>query len=305
MPKIRYIDRKFSPSVLAQINKANEIILEYARQGFELTLRQLYYQFVARDLLPNTLRSYKNLGSAVNDGRLAGLIDWDHISDITRELRKKPSWENPEGVLAAVAQQYHIDMWENQKYRPEVWIEKDALLGVIERTCRDLSVPYFSCRGYTSQSEMWAGAQRLRGYIKAGQIPVVFHFGDHDPSGKDMTRDIVDRLKLFMGNKIKLERMALNMDQIEKYNPPPNPAKLTDSRSTAYVQEFGDDSWELDALEPKVITGLVRQAVTQLQDKKVWDTDQERLDREKALLAKCSEKWELIAASLERDDDTE
>lgn len=303
MPKICYVKRKFSAASMAQIKKANEIIAEYESQGFALTLRQLYYQFVARDLIPNNIKSYKNLGSVVNDGRLAGLIDWNHITDRTRSLKKRSHWESPADIIDAVARSYHIDMWENQEYRPEVWIEKDALAGVIEDVCEELDVPYFSCRGYTSQSEMWVGAQRIGTWAKKkNQTPVIFHFGDHDPSGKDMTRDIVDRLEMFMGG-VKLERLALNMDQVEKYQPPPNPAKLTDSRANAYVAEFGDDSWELDALEPKVLTALIRKNVDALKDKKVWAEDAERLAEEKGLLAKCSQKWDVIAESLERDDD--
>lgn len=303
MPKICYVERKFSAASKAMIDKANAIIAEYESQGFALTLRQLYYQFVARDLIPNNMKSYKNLGSVVNDGRLAGLIDWSHITDRTRSLKARSHWTDPADIISAVARSYHIDMWENQKYRPEVWIEKDALAGVIEDVCEELDVPYFSCRGYTSQSEMWVGAQRIGAWAKRKkQIPVIFHFGDHDPSGKDMTRDIVDRLQMFMGG-VKLERLALNMDQVDKYGPPPNPAKLTDSRANAYVAEFGDDSWELDALEPKVITDLVRRNVNALKDKKAWAEDEERLETEKALLAKASSKWESIAARLENDDE--
>lgn len=303
MPKICYVERKFSASSRAMIDKANEIIAEYESQGFALTLRQLYYQFVARDLIPNNMKSYKNLGSVVNDGRLAGLIDWNHITDRTRSLKSRSHWDDPADIISAVARSYHIDMWARQQYRPEVWIEKDALAGVIEDVCEELDVPYFSCRGYTSQSEMWVGAQRIATWAKKkSQTPVIFHFGDHDPSGKDMTRDIVDRLELFMGG-VKLERLALNMDQVEKYSPPPNPAKLTDSRASAYVAEFGDDSWELDALEPKVITDLIRRNVNKLKDKKIWAEDEARLNEEKALLGKASKRWDVIAMRLEEDDE--
>jgi len=301
MPKICYVERKFSTSSLLMVRKANEIIAEYAGQGFALTLRQLYYQFVARDIIPNNIKSYKNLGSVVNDGRLAGLIDWDHIQDRTRHLEKNPHWDTPGDVINSAAEGYGIDMWARQKYRPEVWIEKDALVGVIEDVCQRLDVPYFSCRGYTSQSEMWAGGQRIGRWVKSKkQTPVVFHFGDHDPSGKDMTRDIVDRLEMFMGG-VKLERLALNMDQIERYGPPPNPAKTTDSRAAAYIAEFGNESWELDALEPKVITSLIDKSVKALMDKKVWAADEERLEEEKALLRKASEKWDDVVDFLESE----
>lgn len=302
MPKICYVKRRFSAASQAMIDKANAIIAEYESQGFALTLRQLYYQFVARDLIPNNMKSYKNLGSVVNDGRLAGLIDWNHITDRTRSLKKRSHWNNPADIIDAVSRSYHIDMWANQAYRPEVWIEKDALAGVIEGVCEELDVPYFSCRGYTSQSEMWVGAQRIEDWVSRWrQTPVIFHFGDHDPSGKDMTRDIVDRLRLFMGG-VRLERLALNMDQVEKYKPPPNPAKITDSRSNAYIAEFGSESWELDALEPKVLTNLIRRNIDALRNKKTWAQDQKRLEDEKALLGKVSERWDVIVKDLKRGD---
>lgn len=302
MPKICYVKRRFSATSMQMIDMANSIIGEYNNQGFSLTLRQLYYQFVARDLIPNNVKSYKNLGSVVNDGRLAGLIDWSHIQDRTRRLEKNSHWTTPGDIINSAASSYRIDMWARQKYRPEIWIEKDALVGVIEDLCSALDIPYFSCRGYTSQSEMWVGAQRIAEWNKMKQTPVIFHFGDHDPSGKDMTRDIVDRLEMFMGG-VKLERLALNMAQIQKYNPPPNPAKTTDSRAAAYIAEFGDDSWELDALDPKVITGLIRKEVNALKDRAIWDEDEARLMKEKKLLESAAKNWKDIAAKLEPTDD--
>jgi hypothetical protein len=235
MPKIKYKDFKFKPSTMALIVKANEIIAAYSRQGFDLTLRQLYYQFVARDIIPNTQASYKNLGSVVNDARLAGLIDWMTIVDRTRELRALPHWNDPSDIVEACGRQFNLDTWRDQPYRPEVWIEKDALVGVFERVCNELDVPLLSCRGYTSQSEMWAAGQRLLRYRKQKQTPIIFHFGDHDPSGKDMSRDIADRLELFTHNAVEFQRLALNMDQVREYDPPPNPAKITDSRANAYT----------------------------------------------------------------------
>jgi hypothetical protein len=269
VPKIKYRDFNFRMPTLKMIGKANEIIAEYAAQGFDLTLRQLYYQFVSRDLIPNTQKDYKNLGSTVNDARLAGLIDWDAIVDRTRELRRLPHWDAPQDIIESCAGQFNIDRWKGQPYRPEVWIEKDALVGVFERACRELDVPLLSCRGYTSQSEMWGASQRMLRYSRQSQAAIVFHFGDHDPSGKDMSRDITDRLELFTDGQLKLERLALNMDQVKKYKPPPNPAKVTDSRATGYIAEFGRQSWELDALEPKVLEELVRLAIGGIVDKKM------------------------------------
>jgi hypothetical protein len=298
MPKIKYQEIKLQPASLKLVDQCNAIIADYASQGFTLTLRQLYYQLVSRDIIPNRQTEYKRLGSIVNDGRLAGLIDWDAIEDRTRNLRTLSHWSDPASIVSACAAQYHVDMWSNQKFRPEVWIEKDALVGVIEGVCEDLDVPFFSCRGYTSQSEMWAGAMRLERHNSYGQTPVIFHLGDHDPSGRDMTRDIIDRMHLFMGGT-RLERLALNMDQIEKYEPPPNPAKTTDSRYAGYIAEFGAESWELDALEPRVIADLIRTAVTGLMDQDAWEEkDKERADG-RAKLQHVADRWHEIVEDFE------
>lgn len=266
---IQYISRRFSGESAKRIGQANEIIEEYKAQGYELTLRQLYYQFVARDLIANTMREYKNLGSIINDARLAGLVSWEAIVDRTRNLQSNSHWDSPSDIVDACVENYRTDKWKDQAHRVEVWIEKDALIGVIERACTELDVPYFSCRGYTSQSEMHEAALRIKIYEREGYSPALIHLGDHDPSGKDMSRDIQDRLALF-GSSVEVDRIALNMDQIRKYKPPPNPAKITDSRAKNYISEFGKSSWELDALDPKVLDSLIRKKILSYRDELKW-----------------------------------
>lgn len=269
--KIPYIRKRFNASSLKVIESANAIIDEYTADGFELTLRQLYYQFVSRDLIANTQKEYKKLGAIINDARLAGLVSWTAIVDRTRNLEGNSHWNGPSDIVEACAKQFQIDKWADQEHRVEVWIEKDALVGIVERICRQLDVSYFSCRGYTSQSEMWAAAQRLKRYADDhGQTPVIIHLGDHDPSGIDMSRDIADRLELFMGG-MEVNRIALNMNQVRKYSPPPNPAKITDSRATKYIKLHGHESWELDALDPKVLSKLIEKTVLSYRDEDKWD----------------------------------
>ncbi len=281
-----FVEKNFKPASLELIDQANEIITLYQGQGYTLTLRQLYYQFVARDLIDNTMRSYKRLGSVVNDARLAGMMDWEAIEDRTRNLEKNWTFTSPRAAIEQIRKQYYIDMWANQEKRVEVWIEKEALVGVIERVCRELDVPYFACRGYVSQSEQWsAGIRARRRNNKHDQRTVILHFGDHDPSGIDMTRDNHDRLKMFCGYPPPIvERIALNMDQIEQYGPPPNPAKMTDSRFEGYAAQYGEDSWELDALEPRVIEQLIRDHVDNHRDMDLWQEKEDQLDEEETVL---------------------
>jgi len=275
MPKLKYKDLGLNTASRAIIQKANEIIEVYAAQGLDLTLRQLYYQFVSRDILPNTEKSYKSLGDTISNGRLAGLIDWSRIKDRGRHTQRNSHWVSPAEIVEACARQYQVDKWKGQKTRCEVWIEKDALSGVLDACCPELDVPYFACKGYVSQSSIWEAAMRIVTQIKESEEcrkVVILHLGDHDPSGIDMTRDIADRLELLSwGAHIEVKRIALNMDQVRHYNPPPNPAKLTDSRSSDYIEKFGPESWELDALEPNVLIALIRKEVKALMEPRKWD----------------------------------
>jgi hypothetical protein len=297
MPKIEYVPTKFKKNSLAMVKQANAIIEEYAQQGFSLTLRQIYYQFVARGLLANKQSEYKRLGEVINNARLAGLIDWLAIVDRTRYLRELSHWNTPGAIIRAAADSFKLDRWANQEYRPEIWIEKDALVGIIEGICNEFDVPYFSCRGYTSQSEMWVAAQRLRKHTSKGQTPLIFHFGDHDPSGIDMTRDITDRMNMFTGG-IELKRLALNMDQVEEHQPPPNPAKLTDTRATAYIKEFGNESWELDALNPTDLAALIRNEIESLIDYDKWQETEESETKSRDTLNDISENYNRVVEFL-------
>ena len=305
MPRIAYVPREFSDKSLQVIQWANDVCEQYAAMGFGLTLRQLYYQGVSRGLLPNKDTEYKRLGSIINDARLAGLIDWNHLEDRTRNVRELAHWDDPSSILRVVASTFRTDHWANQPFRPIVMIEKDALVGVISAVCEAHDTPYFSCRGYTSQSEMWAMAQRIGGYITNGQAVVILHLGDHDPSGIDMTRDITERLKLFLeydGFDMELERLALNMDQVQQYNPPPNPAKALDSRFLGYVRIYGYESWELDALEPQVLAGLVENAIYAYIDDHYWSEIEQEIQDGRRRLRGLSTNWSQVSRYLDVED---
>lgn len=306
MPKIKYMDCRFHRQSVEIIDKANELITTYRQQGYSLTLRQLYYQFVARDLLPakwadpktgstNNQKSYQKLGNILSDARLAGLIDWEAIEDRTRNVDGNSHWENPSKIIASAAASYQLDKWKGQEYRVEVWVEKDALEGIVSKACRELDIQYLSCRGYTSQTAMWDSGMRLQRYAARGEKPVILHLGDLDPSGVDMSRDIQERLRLFMeefGDDLIFERMALNVPQIKQYNPPPNPAKKTDCRFEKFCQQYGDQSWELDALDPAVIDNLIHEYVAKYRDDTVYRVREELEAEQKETLAKAAKHWQ-------------
>lgn len=309
-PRIAYEEWNPSPKSLAVVMTANEIIDEYRADGYVLTLRQLYYQFVARGLLKNEPRSYKRLGELVAKGRTAGFIDWNAIEDRTRNLTRWRTDDSPEAAIERLRRTFTLEKWKEQPTYVEVWVEKEALAGVFERICSELEVPHFSCRGYVSLSEMWSATQRLTeisttptGEKYPWGTPVtknvvILHFGDHDPSGIDMTRDIEDRTTLFghWDAWIEVHRIALNMDQVEEYDPPPNPAKFSDSRAEDYVDRFGRSSWELDALEPRVLADLVRSHVEELRDEDLWEAAEEREEEARETLKRIAERYDDVSA---------
>jgi len=292
--KIRYQDKSFSYESLAIIREANKICTEYATEGYILTLRQLYYQFVARGYLKNTEANYKRLGNLVNDGRLSGLIDWEHMEDRTRNLRARPHWKSPVDIISTCAKAFHIDLWAGQTARVEVWVEKEALAGIIEQAAKTWDTAWFCCRGFVSQSEMHAAALRLRCYEQNNISTHILYLGDHDPSGIAMSKDIQSRLKLF-GANTEVHRIALNMDQIEELNPPPNPAKTTDSRFKTYLERFGNESWELDALPPETIISLIEDKIKKFVDNDLMDKRTKKKQEGLNLLQKVVDRWDSIA----------
>lgn len=231
----------------------------------------------------------------MNDGRLAGLIDWNSIVDRTRNLRRNSHWDSPRDIILSSAYQYALDKWSNHPNYVEVWVEKDALVGVIGQICSKLDVPYFSCRGYVSQSEMWSAAQRLIAQNPHRESCTILHLGDHDPSGIDMTRDIQERLTMF-GADVHVDRIALTMEQVELYNPPPNPTKLTDARAGGYLETYGEECWELDALDPSVLSKLISTHVSLLRDNELYNRQKEMEDKQKSDLHNIHDYWNNVSA---------
>lgn len=290
-----YIPKNFSAAHEQIISQANDFLDDFEQQGFSVSLRQLYYQFVASvPGFPNTEQSYKRLGGIITNARLAGRISFDSIEDRGRSCYAVGSQPDPNKVLDNLAYRYSEDYWAGQDSYVEVWVEKDALSGVIERPCNRLRVPHMACKGYMSASAAYEAGQRFKDAHDAGKTCVLIHLGDHDPSGIDMTRDNGKRLQMFAESPVKISRIGLNMDQIEKYSPPPNPTKVTDSRAEDYITRFGYTCWELDALSPKVIDRLITDEVNKYIDPDEWSdtTRRERINR--ALIDKIEANKEAV-----------
>jgi hypothetical protein len=215
------------------------------------------------------------------------------IEDRGRETVTVSHWDNPGEIISAAASQFRIDKWATQPYFVQVMVEKDALSGVLEPVCRDLDIPLTANKGYSSSSTMFGIGQNieLRSCRDDKKI-LVLYFGDHDPSGIDMTRDVDERLSMYSeGAHVEVRRLALNWDQIEQWNPPENPAKESDSRFESYAEQFGESSWELDAVEPTALANLVRNEVDSVIDQDAWDEAVEKEQVWRKELAEYAERY--------------
>lgn len=296
MPILAYKKHRFNKRTTDILDKANSIIAEYSSQGLVMSLRQLYYQFVARGLAPNQKQFYKNLSYLLVEARMCGLCDWTAIEDMTRFLRERQHFDDPADAIDWIIDQYGEDLWLDQTKRFEVWIEKDSLIGTIDQVCEDLDVGYFACRGYSSATELWKASQRLIDYPQ--DDVTVIHMGDFDPTGLDATRDIQNKLNIFTGGTVKVKRIALTKAQIRKHRAPPFEAKIKDSRYKAYVAQHGDTCWELDSLPPDKLAGLVRETIEphiiKSRMKKAKEAQEENRERLR-MIGQHQESWGMLA----------
>lgn len=288
--KKKYINWNPRKETRELIEHCNLVISEYQDGGLSLTLRQLYYQLVSRNIIPNSKRSYDGLSVKVTKARRSGMISWYAIEDRTRGVRRVTTWDSPKEIVEIAASNYRTDLWKDQENFVEVWVEKEALSEVVANACNPYRVPYFCCRGYSSDSEAWWASQRTNRRTRKGKTVHILHLGDHDPSGLDMSRDIQARFDLF-GSNINFKRLALNMDQVENFNPPPNPAKLKDARAKEYVKKFGQSSWELDAISPPAIVNMIDREIRKLIDWDLWEESEWEEEEEKAKLKEFAETF--------------
>ncbi len=278
----------FRRTSLHTIQLCNKIIDEYLAAGLRLTLRQLYYQLVTTNAIKNEEKSYKHLSTLVSDARLDGRMDWNAIEDRVRQPRMASEFNDLGELVDAAVASYRLPRWKGQKYYAELWVEKDALAGVLTPLSRQFHVTLMVNRGYSSQTAMYEAGKRFLEH--ADVKPILFYLGDHDPSGEDMVRDIEERLVMFGVKDIDVRKIALTMTQIKKYNPPPNPAKISDPRAKAYIAQHGNSSWEVDALPPKILNALVIKAFTSIIDKPKMDKIKAQEERDKKELRGYVEK---------------
>lgn len=278
MSREHFRDWRPNNKSIVLLHQCEEILQEYS--SYRFTLRQLYYQLVSRNIIPNTDRAYQNLSKLITRARYAGMLDWAAIEDRIRQPVVPTQFENLGELVEAALYSYRLPRWKGQKNYAELWVEKDALASVLRPLANEYHITLMVNRGYSSASAMYEAANRF-GNEDERERRYLFYLGDLDPSGEDMVRDIQDRLDEFLVT-VDVFKIALTMRQVEEYGPPPNPAKITDPRAADFIARYGSTSWEVDALPPDVLQKIIRAALDDVLDRPLMDAviEQEEEDKE-------------------------
>lgn len=226
-----------------------------------MTVRQVFYQLVSRHVIANTRSQYQAVSNLLVTARKSGAIPWEWVEDRLRRPRFISMWEGLADFAEAARRAYRRDLWQTQPGLVEVWLEKDALSGIIEDVLDPYGVTLNVGRGYDGWDSIHNAAERYGD----GSQATVLYLGDLDPSGEDMVRSLRERLSFF-GSHPEVIKVCLTPDDVERHQLPPDFTKPSDTRRARYVKQFGDISVELDAMPVDVLVEKVKAAVESRMD---------------------------------------
>jgi hypothetical protein len=282
------------------VREVNEILKKY--KGEKLTLRQIYYQLIVRKVFENIPQNYKYLSHTLVKAREAGDVDDSRIEDRGRKVMggdhslRQPEefYQSHENAFRRCWNNYSRPYWLDQPDYVEVWVEKDSLASIVSVPASQFNVMTCVGKGYSSYSYVNEAAKRIMRMCKAGgevdRCPKILYFGDHDPSGHDMVRDLEARLKRYgletdVDDYQVVEKIAITKDQIKEYKLPTDPISLKkkkdDKRSKKFISEFGNRVVELDALDPDVLKQMVQSAIEAHIDPEIWNKHADESERER------------------------
>ena len=241
--------------------------------GTPMTVRQVFYQLETRGIVPKTENGYKITAKNLLKMRKIRIIPYHFITDNTRWIRKPRTYQHLSDFLEISRETYRRSVWASQLVYVEIWIEKEALLGVVNNITSEYDVPLVPCKGYPSETLLYEAADD----IKRQNKPVyIYYFGDYDPTGKDIPRHIEKTLRSF-GAIFTFEVVAVTEEQIHTYKLPTRPTKKKDTRA----KDWQGGSVELDALPPRILRDMVKKCIERHVDNKLLELTKKTEDFER------------------------
>lgn len=236
------------------------------------------------------MKEYSKIGNLLTKGRLGGIVDWDAIEDRVRVPDVPYFNSNVEQAVSDAVHHFRLDRTIGQGVHVELWVEKDAISNIMSRVTHHYGVRLMVNRGYSSTTAMFDAYNRIQDSVNNGKECTILYLGDHDPSGLDMvSHDIPNRLNDVFGTEVSVIPIAITKRQIDQYDPPPNPAKISDPRAKWYIENYGKSSWEVDALEPNVLHNIVKDSIEKHLDMDVFNSVMVKEEKMRTELKKLPE----------------
>ena len=259
---------------LELLEQVQEIIRGY---DFALTLRQIYYQLVARQIIPNQQKYYMKLSRLCVTGRDEGILPEDAFADRLRKVDKPSSWIDLNEFMESVRKSYCKDKWQDQDSYLEIWTEKDALRSVLTEITYPYDINLMVVRGQVSRTAIYEAYERYYEAQRNAKDCYLYYAGDFDPSGLSIYHSLVKRISDYgeAGEDITFERIALTPEQIEEYDLPSDPGKQADPNYKRFVAEYGNNVVELDSLPPDALRGVVMNCIASHIDPQILEEVQE------------------------------
>jgi hypothetical protein len=256
-------------------------------EKMSLTVRQIFYKMLGPNF-DNTPENYARVSKFLTRARYAGMIDWALFEDRTRLPSIPKEWNNTTELLETAFKAYRLPRTDGQEYYLEIISEKDTLRTFVEPIARKYHLGFSVFRGFSSTTVMYELSRRIK---KAnGKKIVLLYVGDHDPSGLKMLEDLAKRQKtLSNGARLDIVPVALTLEQVREHNLLPNKTKKGDSNTPAYIAKYGDESWEVDALDPKYLKQALEAAILKYIDIPKMNAIIEREKKDKTVLRELLE----------------
>ena len=235
-----------------------------------ITSRQIFYQLLSGGLVCNTENAYKKVCKVIREARRIGLIDWPDIEGCRCQIKTSRLFTGPDDLVEVALSSFDMDRWVYQPERVAVVCQKEELSAVIQPVCQRWQVPFVATRGYPSASLVAEAAVRLAGHR-------LLYYCDLDPEGLIIGRRWQAQLDSFAAGAC-VQRLALDFMQVEHFNLPPRPVKLTDARATTYQREHGDSCWELEALPPQFLQSFVESDIRDHIDRRAWEIREDEIE---------------------------
>ena len=269
-------------------------VISIVEERHPITVRGIAYPLFVRGFISSMAKKNTNKISGVTKRmREEGTLDWRQIVDDARRVQHLQGWGDPDEAISTMVEGYRRDYWQDQDVIVEVWAEKATVQGVLGPVLREYGLPFRVMKGYASMTAMKEAAEASKRAALAGKYFQVLYMGDYDPSGMQMSEVDIPKRFYGYGGCGDIRRIAITQDDFHcqsfsVYE------KTTDTRFEWFLKRFGDECWELDAMNPNDLRERTEEQIRACLDLLKWEKAKEIEAVEVASMREFHDEWQQV-----------